>query len=30
MADLASDALNYMAVFFLPHVDGDGDAGEFG
>jgi hypothetical protein len=27
MADLASDALNSMAVFFLPHIDGD--AGEF-
>jgi hypothetical protein len=28
MADLASDALNSMAVFFLTHIDGD--AGEFG
>jgi hypothetical protein len=28
MTDLASDALNSMTVFFLPHIAGD--AGEFG
>jgi hypothetical protein len=28
MADLASDALNSMVVFYLPQFDGD--AGEFG